>query len=127
MIINLELLRTFATAAAAPSFARAAAQRRVTPSAISHQMKALEGQLGVALFRRAGRRSLLTPAGDARLGAVRGGLAALEQGVEEAALDHRVARGPVRIGGPAPFCKVWLRPRLVPLLRAHPDLELDVV
>jgi len=50
----LNALKAFESAARELSFKRAAEELSVTPAAISHQVKALEEYLGVALFRRAG-------------------------------------------------------------------------
>jgi hypothetical protein len=59
----LAALRAFLAAARLGSYAAAADELALTPGAISHQMKALEAMLGVALFRRSGHRMQLTPAG----------------------------------------------------------------
>ncbi|HVE49225.1 MAG TPA: LysR family transcriptional regulator, partial [Casimicrobiaceae bacterium] len=60
-------LRAFEAAARQLSFARAADELNLTPGAISHQVKALEGHLETALFRRRNRAIDLTPAGEAFL------------------------------------------------------------
>jgi DNA-binding transcriptional ArsR family regulator len=49
---SLKFLKTFQVAAKLQSFKAAAEELFVTPSAVSHQIKALEEQLGVALFER---------------------------------------------------------------------------
>ncbi|WP_377810186.1 LysR family transcriptional regulator [Azospirillum sp. A29] len=61
--LPLSGFRAFEAAARHLSFARAADELCVTPAAISHQVRTLEDYLGVALFRRSGRRVLLTEAG----------------------------------------------------------------
>src|SRR5689334_19219097 len=58
----LNALKAFEAAARLLSFKRAAQELNVTPAAISHQIKALEDHLGVALFQRAKRGLQLTPA-----------------------------------------------------------------
>jgi len=60
---SLKFLKTFQVAARLQSFKAAAAELCVTPSAISHQIKALEQQLGVSLFQRGVRTLTLTDAG----------------------------------------------------------------
>ena len=59
MFANLPVtaLRTFESAARLRSFKLAAAELAVTPTAVSHQVKALEQRVGVALFERAARRA----------------------------------------------------------------------
>jgi len=59
----LNVLRVFERAATHLSFKRAALDLSVTPSAVSHQIKALEGQLKIALFERGARSLSLTAAG----------------------------------------------------------------
>ena len=61
----LNALRAFEAAARHLSFNAAAEELNVTPAAISHQIKALEADLGVALFRRLNRAVRLTDAGQA--------------------------------------------------------------
>ena len=56
-------LRAFEAAARHRSFTAAAAELNVTPAAVSHQVKGLEGFLGVPLFRRLHRGLVLTDAG----------------------------------------------------------------
>ena len=60
---SLKFLKTFQVAAKLKSFKGAAEELFVTPSAISHQIKALESHLGVALFERGVRTLTLTDAG----------------------------------------------------------------
>ena len=64
---GLPALRTFEAAARHLSFTKAAAELFVTQTAVSHQIKALEAQLGIQLFRRNGRSLLLTDEGQALL------------------------------------------------------------
>src|SRR5437763_7339649 len=126
MFINYELLRTLVEAGTAPTFREAAARRHVTPSAVSHQIRSLESQLGVPLFERFGRNARLTPAGVKLVAVLRDDFARIDEALAAVLEDARSVRGTVRIGGPGPFSRMWLRPRLVRLLRTHPDLVLDV-
>ena len=61
----LNALKAFEVAGRHMSFSRAAEELHVTPAAISHQIKALETDLGVKLFRRLNRSLQLTEAGQA--------------------------------------------------------------
>lgn len=126
MLINYELLRTLLEAGLGPTFVEAARRRRVTPSAVSHQIRALEAQLGVPLFERVGRSARLLPAGEGLVRALRESFARIDDALAAATEDHAEVRGEVRIGGPGPFSRMWLRPRLVRLLRAHPELVINV-
>src|SRR6476619_7984584 len=62
---SLNALLVFETAARHQRFTRAAAELGVTQTAVSHQVKALEGELGMMLFRRSPRRLVLTAEGQA--------------------------------------------------------------
>ena len=61
--MNLRFLRTFVEIADNAGFARAATRLNLTQSAASRQIQALEDELGLRLFTRAGRRARLTPEG----------------------------------------------------------------
>lgn len=126
MLINYGLLPTLCELGSGRTFAEAAARLRLTPSAISHQMRALEAQLGFRLFERVGRRAKLTPEAQ-RLATVIGQhLSPIDDALEALLDDGKTVRGVVRIGGVLPFSRRWLRPRLVRLMRSHPELQLSV-
>jgi LysR family glycine cleavage system transcriptional activator len=126
VLTNLELLRTFLVAADAQTFREAAARRHVTRSAVSQQIKQLEDQLGVALFERAGRRALLTESGKALAEALRSSFETIDEAIAAVASGHRDVSGEVTVGAPGPFTRLWLRPRIVRLLKAHGGLRLVV-
>ena len=63
-MLPLSGFRTFECAARHLSFARAAEELRLTPAAVSHQVRTLEDYVGVRLFNRDGRRLTLTDAGE---------------------------------------------------------------
>jgi DNA-binding transcriptional LysR family regulator len=125
--VSHDLLRSFLAAADAPTFADAARARGVTKAAISQQMKALEWQLGVALFERVGRRARLTGSGVELRAAVTPALDAVDVAIEAARAESAAVAGEIRIGAPRPFARVWLRPRLARLLEAHASLSATVV
>ncbi|RTF35527.1 LysR family transcriptional regulator, partial [Serratia marcescens] len=72
--LPVNALRTFESAARLRSFKLAAAELAVTPTAISHQIKALEQQLGFALFERVPRGVRLTAKGETLFAGVHGAL-----------------------------------------------------
>lgn len=121
----LDLLASFEAAARHLSFTQAAAERFVTQSAISRQMRALEDELGTALFRRQHRALALTPQG-ARLFAVCTTVLAQLRGTvrELRAPSQREVLSLTTTPGLASF---WLIPRLPNFTRAHPgiDVRLD--
>src|ERR1700704_518005 len=63
-LLPLNALRAFEAIARHLSFAKAADELHVTPAALSHQIRALEQQLGLELFHRRTRAIELTEAGE---------------------------------------------------------------
>src|SRR5262245_26673469 len=82
----LAALRAFEAAARHLSFKRAAAELAVTPTAISHQIRLLEDQIGLKLFERRPRLLLLTPEGQRLYPVLRDRFRRIRQGGGE--LEH---------------------------------------
>ena len=89
-------LRTFVTIADAGSYTRAAEQLYLTQPALSLQIKRLEEQIGQALFKRKGRQTVVTDAGEVLLGYARQILSLNEEAVSR--LSVADTEGKVRIG-----------------------------
>ena len=119
----LHTLRTFEAAARHLNFSRAGAELHITHGAISHQMKALERDIGVALFERRSRGVALTEAGRQLAGTVRDGLDRIARGVAE--LRTRPLRALTISVLPA-FATHWLIPRLADFNRQHPEIDINV-
>lgn len=119
---SLDLLRGFEAAARRLSFTKAAQELHVTQSAVSRQIKTLEAQLGVSLFRRLNRALLLTEEGQALSRAVADALAGIEQAVTRlsAFADDR----PITVTTTVGFAALWLVPRLARFRAAHPDVDV---
>ncbi len=96
--MELRHLKYFCTAAEQGSFSKTARTLYVSQSAISEQMADLEREIGVALFRRDGRRTALTAAGEVFLVEARTVLAAASHAVEMAQGAARGEIGTLRIG-----------------------------
>ncbi len=120
----LNALRAFETAARHLSFTRAAAELNVTPAAISHQIKALEDQLGVPLFRRLPRALRLTDAGQAALPILSQGFEKLSQAVEQ--IRAHSESGLLTISVSPSFGAMWLVPRLERFRARHPEIETRI-
>ena len=122
----LDLLLTFEAAARHLSFTRAAEERFVTQSAVSRQIRALEDDLRVPLFRRAHRRIALTPAGEELAAACDGLLGGLRDAVERlrAPRGRRVLTVTTMPG----LASLGLLPRLSRFMQLQPevDVRLDV-
>jgi LysR family glycine cleavage system transcriptional activator len=120
----LNALRAFEAIARHLSFARAADELHVTPAALSHQIRALEDQLGLPLFHRRTRAIELTDAGrliypglHAGFESVRGAMAQLDRSRDSNVLVISATPGLVA---------KWLMPRLWRFLHAHPDIDARV-
>src|SRR3954463_7483719 len=79
----LNALKAFEAAARHESFTRAAEELCVTQGAVSHQVKALEGELGLKLFNREHQRLVITDAGRHYLLVVRDALDRIAIGTEQ--------------------------------------------
>lgn len=121
----LNALRAFEAAARHASFALAADELGVTPAAVSQQVKALEGQLQVQLFRRQARGLMLTNAGRAYMPGLTEGLDRLASAT--AHLQEGQATGTITLTTLASFAAGWLVPRLGRFRAQYPgiDLRLD--
>ena len=120
----LNALRAFEAAARHLSFTKAARELNVTPAAISHQVKALEEHLGVALFRRLTRALRLTDAGQTAYPKLSEGFDRLAEAVELVRAQGDSALLSVSVS--PSFGAKWLVPRLDRFRAAHPDLELRI-
>lgn len=120
----LNALRAFEAAARHLSFNAAAEELNVTPAAISHQIKALEADLGVKLFKRLNRAVRLTDAGQACLPGLRDGFERIAQAVARARQGDSVGLLTVT-ASPAVAAK-WLVPRLERFHARHPAIDLRI-
>ena len=120
---SLPELHAFAVAARLGSFSQAADELSVTQGAISRAIARLEEHLGVALFQRDGRRSVLTRAGADYLQAVGPSIAT----IESATLAVRTRRNPrqLRLSVPPTLFSHWLIPRLPGFSARHPGIGLS--
>jgi LysR family transcriptional regulator, glycine cleavage system transcriptional activator len=119
----LELLRGFEASARNLSFTKAGAELFLTQSAISRQVKALEDQLGVQLFRRRHRELLLTEPGQTLYKAVGEALRTLRDATVK--LSGR-AGGMLTVTTTISFASLWLVPRLTELRRLHPEIDVRI-
>jgi len=120
----LNALRAFEAIARHLSFARAAQELHVTPAALSHQIRALEEQVGTALFHRRTRAIELTEAGRLIYPGLHAGFDSLRRAM--AALDRDRAGNVLVISATPGLVAKWLMPRLWRFLRAHPDIDARV-
>jgi LysR family glycine cleavage system transcriptional activator len=121
---SLTGLRAFEAAARHLSFTKAAAELGVTQTAISHQIRRLEEQLGLKLFVRGTRQVMLTREAQGFLPAVRRAFDDLRRASAELT---RPGRASVLTVTTLPsFAAKWLVPRLAGFQEAHPEVEVRV-
>ncbi|WP_435744509.1 LysR family transcriptional regulator [Microbacterium sp. PMB16] len=124
--MELQQLRYVVEVAFASSFTRAAERCFVTQSALSHQIAALERELGQRLFVRSSRSVRLTEAGEAFLPHARAALLAAEQAKEDAAAVAGDVVGTLRLGIIPTVTAVDL-PQVIAAYRvAHPSARVEL-
>src|ERR1700686_4089916 len=115
---SLNGLRAFEAAARHLSFTVAASELNVTQTAVSHQIRRLEEQLGLRLFIRQNRALTLTHEAQAYLPSVRAAFQDLRVATE------RLLRGPrddvLTVSTMVTVAAKWLVPRLARFQEAHP-------
>ncbi|QEN90055.1 LysR family transcriptional regulator [Labrys sp. KNU-23] len=116
-----QFLKGFEAAARLESFSRAAEELGLSQSAISHQMRLLEGHIGQPLFLRIGREVRLTDAGRDYQRTVRQCLELMEAGYRR--LEPYRKPGSVVIYAPRDFARRWLLHRLPDLTGTVPACE----
>lgn len=122
--LDLDTLRTLATAHNHGGLAQAAGHLGRTPSAISLQMKRLQDDLGVAIFEKRGRRLGLTENGEVVLSYARRILALNDELLD---ITQRAGvSGVIRIGGPQDFASV-LPEVLSHFASLYPHMQIELL
>jgi LysR family glycine cleavage system transcriptional activator len=121
---SLVALKTFEAAARRQSFKLAAADLGVTPTAVSHQIKRLEQELGLPLFTRRPREIAITPEGHAFFLDLQRAFDAIAEAVERTRRGRRTAA----LAAPAALTERLLLPRIDAFRARCPgwDLRLQV-
>ncbi|MDI4235319.1 transcriptional regulator GcvA [Bradyrhizobium sp. Arg237L] len=121
---SLNGLRAFEAAARHLSFTQAAAELNVTQTAISHQIKRLEQELGVRLFVRQNRALTLTPKAAEYLPGVRAAFNDLKLATDR--LLRREDDHVLTVSTLASLAAKWLLPRLSTFQEAHPGVDVRI-
>lgn len=122
---SLPLLAAFEAAARSGSITQAAAELSLTQSAVSRQIKALEGQLGVELFVREKQKIRLTLGGQVYAREIRDALGKISNASLNLLADP--AGGTLTLAAPPTFGARWLTPRLPRFLTRHPEVRLNIL
>ncbi len=120
----LNALRVFEAAARHLNFTKAAEELNVTPGAISHQIRGLEETVGRPLFRRHGRATALTEAGERAQPLLRQGLDRLAEAVE--AMAPHDDSGILTISSSPSTAGRWLVPRLDDFYAEYPGIDIRI-
>src|SRR5215813_7808263 len=121
---HLNALKAFEAAARHESFTRAAEELFVTQGAVSHQVKALEEELGVKLFNRDRQRLVITESGRQYLTILRDAFDRIALGTER--LLERQSSGAVTVSTSPDFAAKWLVNRLGRFAEEYPNIDLRV-
>jgi LysR family glycine cleavage system transcriptional activator len=121
---SLNGLRAFEAAARHLSFTLAAAELNVTQTAISHQIRRLEEELGVRLFIRQNRALALTPKARDYLPGIRAAFNDLRLATDR--LLHKDHDNVLTVSTLASLAAKWLLPRLTAFQEAHPGIDVRI-
>lgn len=124
--IELRLLRGFATIARTGNFSEAAQQMHITQSALSQQMKELAERLGLKLFERHGRRSIVTPAGRELVERLVPLIEQLDDALLQSSNAAKGVTGLLRVGATQTYLRAIALPAALALIESHADLQVDM-
>lgn len=124
--VDLRLLRGLIAVARLGTFARAAQQLHITPSALSQQMKELSGHLGVALFERQGRQAVLSEAARELFARITPLIEQIDQSLQQTVSAPQKVAGRFRIGATQTYLRALAMPAALKMIRRHPELRVDL-
>ena len=123
-IPSLASLRAFEAVARHLSFRRAADELCVTHAAISHQIKSLESELGLKLFKRNSRSVNLTDEGSLYFPVIRDSLDAIAKSTEH--LKREKGYEELIVQSYSSFVNTWLQPRLTQFQSQNPMIHVRI-
>jgi LysR family transcriptional regulator for metE and metH len=127
MHLEIRHLKLVSAIAETGSVTRAGNRLHLTQSALSHQLRDAEEQLGVPLFERKNNKMIVTPAGERLLQSARAVLAELERAEMDIQKNGTPTKGLIRISTQCNTVYHWLPPRLILFQREFPDVEVQLV
>jgi DNA-binding transcriptional LysR family regulator len=127
--MNRELLAHLPVAVAVArdqGFAAAASRLGMSPSAVSHAIRAIEAALGAPLFARTTRSVALTDAGERFLAAISPALATIDDAAERLAADKGRVTGVLRLNAPRVALHIAIAPIVAAMAWRYPDLTVEI-
>ena len=122
---SMTALICFEAAARSSSFKKAAQEMNVTPAAVSHQIKALETDLGCSLFLRRHRGVELTEKGAFLFLAIQRGFETISEAVTQ--LRDQPEAVDVTIGTTTAISSLWLTPKISAFWKLHPAITVSQI
>lgn len=119
-------LQAFLAVAREQSFTKAAARLGITPSALSHTVRALEERLGVRLLARTTRNVAPTEAGDRLIRSIAPLFDQIAAELEALGALREKPAGTIRITCTDDAIQLYLRPVLASFLKSYPDITLEL-
>lgn len=121
---SMHALRAFEAAARLGSFARAGEELHLTPSAISHQVRALEEHFGRPMFVRTNRTVILTPEGERLLAVLSPAFESIHAVCAE--LSPPTAKQDLSVHCTPSFATKWLSPLLPGFMAQHANINIRI-
>lgn len=122
---QLSKMYTFEVAARHASFALAAAELSLSPSAVSHRINLLEEELGIRLFVRSHRKVELTQEGKRLYGTLKSSLDTLNQEIQD--IKNQALTGTLTVYSRPSLAQCWLVPLLGDFTRRYPAISLTLL
>ncbi len=127
MDLEIRHLKLVAAIAETGSVTAAGNRLHLTQSALSHQLKGAEEQLGVRLFDRTDRKMVLTAAGTRLLQTANSVLAELDRAARDIQERDTCSSGLIRLSTQCHTVYHWLPPRLKLFQKKFPDVDFQLV
>lgn len=125
-MIETSQLQTLVAVTKAKSFSKAAEDLHVTQSAISQSIKNLERKIDVKLFKRSGKKVVLTQEGEKLYALAQNFLSQMEETLDEITDDKTSMSGVVRIGTLTGIGKSWLAPEMLSYADEFKELTVSI-
>ena len=120
---NLKSLRMFDAAARHQNFRRAAEELSLTQGAVAQQVRQLETDLGIVLFKRVARGLILTETGRTYHVSIRRALKIIDDATRSLYPESKS----ITLSVTPSFASKWLVPKLVSFSNIHPDIDIQTV